>query len=560
MPSRPGGPIAVRSHLDPKAILAEAIRRQATAKKDTRPPIWTPNPGPQTDALTTEATETYYGGAAGGGKSFWLLGMALLNHTNSIIFRRTYTEMGELIQKMHDILGHDGKFGTYNINDRIWRMKPSPQFPNGQTIQFGAMEHLEDMYRYQGRAHDLKGFDELSSFLEEQYTYVTTWTRTHIPGQRTRICATGNPPTAAQGFWVITRFAPWLDPGHPKPALPGEVRWFAKIKPPDSNDVIEIEEFPKGHPREGEMLDGSKFVYGGREVNSLSRTFYPAKVQDNPFLMSDPNYMAILESKPEPLRSQLLEGVHSVGADDATYQVIPTAWVRAAMDRWKAQGGPAGRPYNELLSAVGVDVARGGRANTVIAKRIGLWFDELKLLPGSSTPDGQAVVDAIVAATEGRRPKTYIDVNGPGNSPHDTLKSMQWPVVGVHSSNRWPYHSRSGDRFINARAGMWWAMRELLDPQYGFLVALPDDRALLAELVSPTYKITSSGIQVEGKEDVMKRLGRSTDRADAVLLAAMEAELPDAKPAAVPYVFRSALPRRFHTTTSALRSLTGKRR
>ena len=38
----------------------------------------------------------------------------------------------------------------------------------------------------------------------------------------------------AEGAWVISYWGPWLDPGHPNPAKPGELRWFTTI---DGKDV-----------------------------------------------------------------------------------------------------------------------------------------------------------------------------------------------------------------------------------------------------------------------------------------------------------------------------------
>ncbi len=54
-------------------------------------------------------------------------------------------------------------------------------------------------------------------------------------------------------------------------------------------------------------------------------------------------------------------------------------------------------------------------------------------------------------------------------------------------------------------------------------VALPPDSALMAELCAPQYQLTPSGIKIEKKEDIIKRIGRSTDRADAVIMAAQRA-------------------------------------
>lgn len=63
-------------------------------------------------------------------------------------------------------------------------------------------------------------------------------------------------------------------------------------------------------------------------------------------------------------------------------------------------------------------------------------------------------------------------------------------------------------------------MRELLDPSAGATLALPDDDELVGDLCAPKWRINSTGrIQVESKDDIRKRLGRSTDLGDAVVMA-----------------------------------------
>ncbi|HEV3151304.1 MAG TPA: terminase, partial [Acidobacteriaceae bacterium] len=44
---------------------------------------------------------------------------------------------------------------------------------------------------------------------------------------------------------------------------------------------------------------------------------------------------------------------------------------------------------------------------------------------------------------------------------------------------------------------------------------------LLSDLTAPRWAMTMQGIKVEPKEDIVKRLGRSPDCADAVVLAAL---------------------------------------
>ena len=74
-------------------------------------------------------------------------------------------------------------------------------------------------------------------------------------------------------------------------------------------------------------------------------------------------------------------------------------------------------------------------------------------------------------------------------------------------------------KFVNKRAETWWKLREALDPTYGSNVALPPDPSLRADLTSPTWKLTPRGIQIESKDEIRKRLGRSPDKGDAVVLA-----------------------------------------
>ena len=73
--------------------------------------------------------------------------------------------------------------------------------------------------------------------------------------------------------------------------------------------------------------------------------------------------------------------------------------------------------------------------------------------------------------------------------------------------------------FANKRSELWWQFREALDPVTGDAIALPPDRRLAAQLAAPTWTLRGSAIVIESKEDIYKRLGTSTDDADAVVLA-----------------------------------------
>ncbi|MFQ5955518.1 MAG: terminase [Kiloniellales bacterium] len=455
----------------------------------TRSILWEPIPGPQVAAYRSPADALLYGGQAGGGKTDLLIGLALTGHRRSIIFRREYEQLKAIIDRCQAII-RDRRL--YNAQDRVWRLG------DGRRLELGACQHPGDEQKFQGRPHDLKAFDEVSHFLESQFRFLIGWNRTTAPGQRVRVVCTGNPPTHADGEWVIRYWAPWLDEQHPYPAGPGELRWFAAL---DGKDV--------------EVEDGRPFVHKRELVRPKSRSFIPAAVTDNPYLMAT-GYVATLQALPEPLRSMLLHGDFGAAQEDDPWQVIPTAWIKAAQARWTA--GPS-----EAMTALGVDVARGGRDFTVLSPRHGPWFAEQRLYPGQTTPDGAQVAALVVGALEDGA-LVNIDVVGVGTSPFDHLRDNGVAANPLNSAEASRARDRSGRLgFVNKRAEWWWRMREALDPGHGQHLMLPPDRGLLADLAAPRWKLTARGIQVESKEDIMRRIGRSPDRGDAAVYALAEA-------------------------------------
>ena len=281
------------------AIVSEAIRR--VKGKKVAKTLWTPQPGAQYDGYICEADELFYGGSAGGGKTDLLLGLAF-THRNAIIFRRQFAHLKALTSRSKELLRHI-RGASYNGQLRIWQ-----GVPGERTLEFGAVQYEEDRENYQGQAHDLKAFDEITQFTESQYLYLTAWNRSAHKGQRSRIVCTGNPPQYESGQWVIERWSAWLDPKHPDPAQPGELRWYSMID-----------------DEEQEYKDGTPFMHNGEKVTPKSRTFIPASLSDNAFLR-DTDYNARLQSLPEPLRSQLLYGDFQIGFQDHAFQVILTEW------------------------------------------------------------------------------------------------------------------------------------------------------------------------------------------------------------------------------------------
>ena len=466
---------------DERSELAEIARRLT--------PSWVPMfQGPQKAAYESEADVLFYGGAAGGGKTDLVIGTALTRHHRSIIFRRIGTELQAIIDRMAEILGTSEGF---NAQKNVWKL------PERQ-VEFGAVPILGNEKKYQGRPHDLKVFDEITSFPESQFRFLITWLRTSNKGQRCRVICTGNPPVDSQGEWVVRYWAPWLDKDHPNPAAPGELRWFAVM---EGKDV--------------EVDSGEPFCHDGKSIQPQSRTFIPSRVQDNPFLM-ETGYEATLQALPEPLRSQMLEGDFSAGKDENPFQVIPSAWVVAAQGRWSEQGrqGP--------MDSVGEDVARGGRAETVISRRHGAWYDKLLCYPGVATPDGPSAAAVAMSAVRDGAP-IHVDVIGCGTSPYDHLNQAGVHVVAVNGAAASYGTDKSGKlSFYNLRAELWWKMRESLDPAAVPPLALPPGQEIRADLCAPTWSLRSGKILIESKEDLMARIGRSPDKGDAMVYAGVE--------------------------------------
>lgn len=206
---------------------------------------------------------------------------------------------------------------------------------------------------------------------------------------------------------------------------------------------------------------------------------------------------------------------------DNAWQLIPTKWVVEAQRRWaerKANGfGP--------VTAVGCDPARGGQDNTTVAPRHGMTISEIAVKKGKDTPDGQSVVNMLIPF--GSVP-INVDGIGIGASACDVAKMAGMtnvrPVIVSNAAN-WRDARHPQFKFANLRSAMMWKVRSLLDPEGGTpdtRLAVPPIPELLADLTAPRYALRISGVQVESKDDIRARIGRSTDYGDACALACWE--------------------------------------
>lgn len=238
--------------------------------------LWKAQPK-QELALTCPASELFYGGAAGGGKSDFLLMDALAGAQKygsawkAIIFRQTTLQLGQLLQRADQLyIPMGAKFRTksqYGSNIYF--------FPNGARIQFTYLENDRDVTNYQGSEYTYVGIDELGNYPSDYvWAYMQSRLRSSA-GAPSCIRGTGNPGGMGQG-WIRVRFMEGKEP----------------------NKIYTTERtLPSG------------------KVQKVTSCFIPSTLYDNKILMeNDPNYEAKLYNLPRHLRDALLNGSWEVFA------------------------------------------------------------------------------------------------------------------------------------------------------------------------------------------------------------------------------------------------------
>jgi hypothetical protein len=207
-------------------------------------------------ALPWEIKEGFYAGAMGAGKSDVLLMYAIVNgwinepDFKCLYLRRTMPELRtEIIPRSEEYFEPLG--AKYNKTDACWK------FPSGALYFFGHCENEQDVHKYDSAQWNLVIFDELTSFTEWQYLYITfERVRRSIEqvGRLPAVVRSASNPGNIGHAWVKKRF---VDP----------------------------------------CPDGGKIIVG-RGGNK--RIFIPATMADNPHI--DPEYAKTVDALPEAER------------------------------------------------------------------------------------------------------------------------------------------------------------------------------------------------------------------------------------------------------------------
>lgn len=251
--------------------------------------IISPQEGPQTEFLKSEAQIAIFGGAAGGGKSFALLLEPLRHYDNpkfgGVIFRKNSTQIrnqGGLWDESMQLYAPLGGIARESYLE--WT------FPSGASLKFAHIDAEKDVYSWQGSQIPFIGFDELVHFSEQQFWYMLSRNRSTsgVPGY---VRATCNPDADS---WVRTLIDWWIgDDGYPIKERSGCIRWFIRI----SDKLI------WANSRE-ELI-----AQYGAETLPKSLTFIMSTVHDNRILLEkDPAYLANLKALARVEQMRLLGG------------------------------------------------------------------------------------------------------------------------------------------------------------------------------------------------------------------------------------------------------------
>jgi hypothetical protein len=212
------------------------------------------------------------------------------------------------------------------------------------------------------------------------------------------------------------------------------------------------------------------------------------------------------------------EGQEAIG-------VIPRAWVQLARARHRAMiDSPEARTNAEnTIEGYGVDI--GSSPNrTILGARYPLGVYSVEMLP--ATIDLMVLAERVAQFSRPRNRWVRVDSVGLGAGVYDRLRHMGVRVEPFDArDSAQGKRDRTGEiEFPAMRSYAYWYLRDLLNPAYGFPITLPDDQELEDELCAHTWKQRDSGkYQVSDKDFIQKRIGRSPDKADAVVIAMLPA-------------------------------------
>lgn len=261
---------------------------------------WEPSPKQElATELAQEADETLFGGAAGGGKTEWLIEYGIREMerypgNRGVIFRRVFPSLNRSVvpRALTKLAGR----ARWNANDHTFT------FPNRSVLELGSLQYKNSVIDHQGAEYGWIGFEEITEFLEYQYEFMLGRLRAPADGIRPHAAATTNPGGAGHK-WVKRR---WVKP-------------------------LENEDYEGKRPEPFEIWVPKPTL---ERPDPLRRVFVPATLEDNPHLLArDPGYVDRLRAISDRGLRKALES----GDWDAIEAVEGALWQQPWLDSGRIQ-------------------------------------------------------------------------------------------------------------------------------------------------------------------------------------------------------------------------------
>nr|DAW70433.1 MAG TPA: large terminase [Caudoviricetes sp.] len=228
--------------------------------------------------------------------------------------------------------------------------------------------------------------------------------------------------------------------------------------------------------------------------------------------------------RPEDLFRKKVLGKFPKVADDV---LIPMQWIEVAQERWIQTQGREPIERDSTPRMLGVDVAGMGRDATCYVERMGAWCSGFDCHNSGGTADHMAVAGKI-ATWRRRNPYGFVSIDtiGEGAGVYSRCREVEDSPEYIISCKYSEWGGNNPEkmqdvtgqyRFVNMRAYLFWCVRDWLNPKNNTGAMLPPDARFAEEATEIRWFFRSDGkIQIEPKEDIKKRLGRSTDLFDAL--------------------------------------------
>jgi predicted phage terminase large subunit-like protein len=383
-----------------------------------------PQPGPQTQFLSTPVDICIYGGEVGGGKSYGLLMEgARYNRNgkaNAVIFRRTtkqITQVGGLWDTSYDIYPKLG--AKSNQTNLSWTWK------SGYYLKMSHLEYEKNVYEWDGAQVAVVLMDELRSFTEKQFWYIITRTRS-MSGINPYVRATTNPDPNG---W-LRPLVDWYigDDGYAIPERSGKIRYLVRLE----------DKLHWGSDRDQLISDMTDIGYNYDDVKPKSFSFIHASLSDNPKLLAiNPDYRASILSQHKIEKERLLGNWDSRGQAGDYFQKsmfeeiyqfeVPTVreiirfWDRAATEK---------RDDNDPDGTCSVKMSRDENGMMYVEDFTGLFFERagkvLQKIKNTASQDGIEVtvganqdpaqagkdqIERFIVELQGYKVFTFIETN-----------------------------------------------------------------------------------------------------------------------------------------------------